>query len=87
MTEKNTAQKAHTIAVLFGLLAEYIDDFAPNSPLGEKIKLKSEEISPLADQMIDSVFSIKSVSQSTYINDLTHKVDTVIRKNFQQANK
>ena len=87
MTPKNKAQKAHTIAVLFGLLAEYIDDFAPNSPLGEKIKIKSEEILPLADEMIDQVFNIKSVSQSTYINDLTNKIDTVIRKNFQKITK
>lgn len=86
MTPKQQAQEAHKIAVLFGLLGESIDKLAPDSPVGKKIKDKASEITPLADSFIDSVFSIKSVSESTYMIDLMTKVDTVIRRNFEKIN-
>ena len=85
MTPKQQAQEAHKIAVLFGLLAESTERLAPGSPVSNKIKSKSLEILPLADAFINEVFSIKSVSESTYMTDLMNKVDTVIRKNFQQV--
>jgi hypothetical protein len=85
MTPKQRAQKAHSIAVLFTLLSEYIDDFSPNSPAGELMKLKALEILPLADKITDSVFDIKSIRSSTYINDLANKIDTIIRQNFKKT--
>ena len=84
MAPKNKAYKAHMIVVLFGLLSETIDEFEPDSPLAEKMKLKASEIVPLADALVDSVFQLKSVRESTYLLGLMKKVETVIRKNFEE---
>lgn len=87
MTPKQEAQEAHKIAVLFELLADATEKLTPNSPVAIDIKKKALEIVPLANTFVDAVFSFKSISSSTYFTDLSKKVDTVIRKNFDEKIK
>jgi len=84
MTKKDEAKLCHTIAVLISLLADYTDDLTPNGPIAQQFKEKALELSPLSDAMLEATYNVKQVSSSTYINDLSNKIDTVIRKNFTQ---
>lgn len=83
MTKKQEAQEAHKIACLFELLGESIDKFAPESPMGIKIKKISLEILPFADAMLEEVYKVNNIRNSTYMINLTNKIDTVMRKNFE----
>ena len=82
MTHKEEAKLCHTIAVLISLLADYTDDLMPTSPIAIQFKEKALELMPLADAMLEATYNVKEVSSSTYINDLSNKIDTVIRHNF-----
>lgn len=35
------------------------------------------------ETMLNEVFGIKSISNGTYLNGLSEKLDTIIRKNFE----
>lgn len=84
MTHKEEARLCHTIAVLISLLADYTDDLMPNSPIAIQFKEKALELMPLSDAMLEATYNVKEVSSSTYINDLSNKIDTIIRHNFKQ---
>ena len=85
MKNKEEARLCHTIAVLISLLADYTDDLTPNGPIAQQFKEKALELSPLSDAMLEATYNVKQVSSSTYINDLSNKIDTVIRKNLKIA--
>jgi hypothetical protein len=84
MTKKDEAKLCHTIAVLISLLADYTDDLIPNGPIAQQFKEKALELTPLSEAMLEATYNIKQVSSSTYITDLSNKIDTVIRHNFKQ---
>jgi hypothetical protein len=84
MTKKEEAKLCHTIAVLISLLADYTDDLIPNGPIAQQFKEKALELTPLSEAMLEATYNIKQVSSSTYITDLSNKIDTVIRHNFKQ---
>lgn len=85
MTPKQESQEAHKIAALFYLLTESVDKFAPGSPSGIQLKSKTKEIMPLADEMLEEIYKISKIRNSTYLTDLVNKIDTVIRKNFKDV--
>jgi|688.fasta_scaffold955247_3 hypothetical protein len=82
MTHKEEAKLCHTIAVLISLLADYTDDLTPSGAISKEFKEKALELMPLSEQMLQAAYNVKEVSSSTYINDLSNKIDTVIRHNF-----
>jgi len=84
MTAKNEAKLCHTIAVLISLLADYTDDLTPDGHIALQFKEKALELMPLADAMLEATYNVKEISSSTYINDLSNKIDTVIRHNFKR---
>jgi hypothetical protein len=83
MTNKEEARLCHTIAVLISLLADYTDDLTPGGTISKEFKEKALELMPLADAMLEATYNVKEVSSSTYITDLSNKIDTVIRHNFK----
>jgi hypothetical protein len=82
MTHKEEAKLCHTIAVLISLLADYTDDLTPSGPIALQFKEKALELMPLSEQMLQATYNVKEVSSSTYITDLSNKIDTIIRHNF-----
>jgi hypothetical protein len=84
MNPKKQAMYAHKIAALFTILADDLSEFLPDSPIAIQIKEKAEEILPLAENLLNEVYGVDEVRMGTYLNDLANKLDTVIRKNFEQ---
>jgi hypothetical protein len=83
MTKKDEAKLCHTIAVLISLLADYTDELTPGGTISKQFKEKTLELMPLAEAMLQATYNVKEVSSSTYITDLSNKIDTVIRHNFK----
>lgn len=83
-TPKQEAILCHKVATLMSLLADYTDELYPNSPIAEKIKKNSEEIMPMANTLLESLFQIPQINTTTYLNDLVNKVDVVLRKNYER---
>ena len=84
MSPKEEAQCCHTIVVLASLLAEYTNDLTPGSAMATTFKEQAEKLMPMAEELLSNAYDIKEVRQGTYLNELSNKIDTVIRKNFER---
>lgn len=82
MNPKRQAQLSHKIAVLASLLRESLEEIEANSDDALNLIEKSKEIVPFCEKIIDDTYKVLLVRRTNYINDLSNKVDTVIRKNF-----
>jgi hypothetical protein len=67
------------------LLADKMDELMPDTKMASDFKEKAKELMPIAESMMEAAFDVEEVRTSTYINDLSNKIDTVIRKNFKQV--
>jgi len=83
-TPKRHAQLTHKIAVLSCLMIDALDDIGANSSIALSFKNKCEDMIPFCERILTDSFSAKQVRNTTYLNDLANKVDTVIRKNYQK---
>lgn len=84
MSPKESALISHRIAVLSSLLVESLEEIGATSVASKEMKQKANEMIPFCESMLAEVYSVKQVRTTNYINDLSNKVDTIIRKNYQQ---
>lgn len=87
MNPKKFAETSHRIAVLSALLVESLEDINASSEAALDLKQKAKEIIPHCEKMLSEVYTAKTITSGTYFNELSNKVDTVIRKNFQVISK
>jgi hypothetical protein len=83
MNPKQFAQTSHRIAVLAALLVESLEEINASSKVAIDLKQKAKEIIPHCELILEEVYTAKTISSGNYFNDLSAKVDTVIRKNFE----
>lgn len=83
-TPKDEAILCHKVATLMSLLADYTDDLYPDSPISKKYKERSDEMMPVANELLESLFQIPKIGQTTYLNDLANKIDSVLRHNYER---
>ena len=84
MTHKEESQLCHKIASLVTLLADYTHELMPETETAKQFKEKALELMPIVEIMLEAAFNVKEVRTSTYLQELSNKIDTVIRKNFTQ---
>lgn len=80
---KRQAILCHKLAVLLALSVEAMDELHVEADLGLEIKEGSEALMPKLEKFIEEVFGIPEVTQSTYLSQLSKKVDTLVRQNYQ----
>jgi HD-like signal output (HDOD) protein len=82
LKEKN--QTVHTISVLCSLLLENIDKLSNQSTNENREDFKDnlQEVEKVCEIIIDGS-AVKEVKNSTYIQGMANKLDTIIRKNFR----
>lgn len=85
MNPKRYNQLSHKIAVLSNLMVEALDDIDASSEMALDFKNKCKELLPFCERMVDDVFTLGQIRSSTYMTDLSNKVDTVIRKEFKEV--
>lgn len=83
MNPKRHNQITHKIAVLANLMTGALDEIGANSEMATDFKQKCEELLPFCEQIISDVFVLKEIKSTTYLSDISNKVDTVIRKSYQ----
>jgi len=83
LSPKEEAMICHKLAAIFTIAADDMAEFLPNSPLGKQIKERADEMVPVMEAMLANIYTLPELYSGTYLNDLSKKVETVIRKNFQ----
>lgn len=84
MNPKKEAQICHTITVLMALLADYTDELDGFKSISKRFKDKVEDLIPLSEELITKVYGFPEISSSTYLTDLSNKIDSVIRHNYEK---
>jgi hypothetical protein len=74
----------HKLAVLTNLLIIELDEMNPSADIGANIHQKAKEFIEVLEPFIEASFDSEQVRSGTYLTEMFHKVDTVIRKNYEQ---
>ena len=74
----------HKITVLTDLLLIELDEMKPTAILGVELHRKAQDFSKALEPFLEMAFKSKEVSSTTYFTDVANKVDTIIRKNFNE---
>lgn len=81
MNPKRKHQLMHKLVVLSSLMLENLDELKPDKP---QIKELHTNISKFCELLNDEISSTSTMQKTTYFQDLVNKVDTVLRKNFDE---
>lgn len=82
MSNKKHNLSTHKIATLSYLLINELNDINANSFLAKEIIDKGKDLENALEPMLEVIFESKQISKGTYLNQLGHQVDTVIRRNY-----
>jgi len=74
---KNT--QIHKLFCLSSLLLENLDELKPTNP--RMVKLKADLIE-FCEELNNSVADTATVQKSTYFSEISNKIDTILRKEF-----
>jgi hypothetical protein len=74
----------HKLAVLSNLLLLELDEMKPSAAIGANMHQKAKEFIDTLEPFLEAAFDSEQVRSGTYLTDVSHKVDTVIRKNYEQ---
>jgi DNA replication initiation complex subunit (GINS family) len=61
-----------------------LDEMKPSAEIGATMYQKAKDFIIALEPFIEASFDSEQVRNGTYLIDLCHKVDTVIRKNYEQ---
>ncbi len=74
----------HKLAALTNLLLMELDEMKPTATIGSNMYQKAKEFIETLEPFIEVTFDSEQISSGTYLIELCNKVDTVIRKNYEQ---
>lgn len=84
---KKDALRFHKLAALSNSLLIELDEMKPTAPIGANLHQKAKEFIEALEPFLSSTYDSEIVRSTTYLTDLSHKIDTVIRKNFEFIEK
>ena len=79
MNPKRKNIQIHKLFCLSNLMLENLDELKATTP--RMIKLKADLID-FCEELNNSVANTATVQKSTYFSEISHKVDTILRKEF-----
>jgi hypothetical protein len=74
----------HKITVLTDLLLLELDEMKPTAILGVELHRKAQDFSKALEPFLEMAFKSKQVSSTTYFTEISNKVDTIIRKSYNE---
>ena len=83
MSKVNNIKK-HKIAALSQLLVESLQDVEADSKWALDIMDNCKSLQEKLEPAVDQIYKIKGVSNSVYMQELTNKIDTIMRKNYKE---
>lgn len=85
MTKKEKL-KLHKISFLAILLLSELDELKPEAEIGIALHEKTKEYIDVIEPFIEVLYGPKEIRSGTYLTDMSNKIDTLIRKNYEQIN-
>jgi hypothetical protein len=76
---KHKDQLMHKLVCLSHLLLENLDELQSTTPKMKKARL---DLIALFEEMNNELATTDTILKTTYFNDISKKIDTIIRKNF-----
>jgi hypothetical protein len=76
---KRKDQLMHKLVCLSHLMLENLDDLQVTTPKMKKARL---DLIALFEEMNNELETTDTILKTTYFNDISKKIDTIIRKNF-----
>jgi len=80
LSPKAVAEAAHLIAICSILIVENIDSVMSEED-SKSIKKEFDTVMRFCEGITSSVFDIKEIYSTTYIQDMSNKIHTLVRKN------
>jgi hypothetical protein len=80
---KKMAQGCHKLAVLAQLMLDALDDIKPILGGSTALIDVCKEMNDKCEEVVKNVFGVQEVSSTTYMQELVHKIDTCIRKEYK----
>lgn len=84
LNTKKDKMMAHKLAFELDSIINTLDEIKANSKVTMDIKDKASELSILIEPFLESIYESKLIRKGTYFQDMNNKIDTIIRKNFQE---
>jgi len=81
MKPKEKKIEMHKLFCLSNLLLESLDTLNPTTPKMVKYR---EDLIGLCEEMNRNVEDTYTIQKSTYFQDICNKIDTILRKNFNE---
>lgn len=72
----------HKLAVLIELMCDELEEVNANSQSSKQILAHSKALKEILEPMLANIYDSSTIGKTTYMQELTSKVDTVIRKSF-----
>jgi len=79
---KKQAENMHKLVVLCMLLQDCLDELNPDTP---KMMTLRNTLLAFTEEMNESLRNTNTMVKTTYFQDLCNRVETVIRKNFDES--
>ena len=79
MNPKRQGVLSHKLVVLANLMLENIDELQATTPIVKKAK---EDLIVFCEELNNSIAGTPAMTSQTYFQDLSKKIDTIMRKNF-----
>jgi hypothetical protein len=76
---KRKDQLMHKLVCLSHLMLENLDELQATTP---KMKKAQMDLIALFEEMNNELATTDTILKTTYFNDISKKIDTIIRKNF-----
>ena len=83
MSQKEEIMITHRIGVLAALMQESLDEIEATGAIAVEFKEKCGALLPFCETMLSEIYQVDALYNGTYMQELSSKVDTVIRKNYQ----
>jgi len=79
MNTKRKAILCHKLVCLSQLLIENLDELNPTTEIAIQYK---ESLIKFVEQLNNDIADTDTIQNKTYFNDISNKIDTILRKNF-----
>ena len=80
---KKFAQLCRKLVVLSDLLIDVVDEIEQYGHDEKQFKADLNKVREKCCKTVQSAFTVENVLHSTYLQNLSNQIDTVIRKNFE----
>ena len=79
MNPKRKKVQMHKLFCISNLLLENLDELKPTTPRMVKFKI---DLIGFCEELNNSVANTATIQKSTYFSEISNKIDTILRKEF-----